>query len=112
MDNRSKKYVYYHKFMSNFSLIISTFFVLMCFNEFYNVVILDMASQYPFGAEGPIADLDHYRTAETYVAYCLKWGIIFLSVLIVAVWARIKKQELVNVIVSILTLVLLVIAIS
>ena len=70
-------------FVLIFILILSLIFSLASWSEFYEVGILKNVENYPFGAEGPVAELWHYESAKNYTIYNLVLGILwtFVSVL-------------------------------
>jgi len=57
----------------------------MNFSEWYIVKIQARTAEYPFGGEGPVPY--YYKSAELYSTVNFIWGVVFLIVLLFAVWA-------------------------
>lgn len=59
--------------------------------EFYLIGILNKTDGYPISGEGPTPY--YYKTAELYSTVNLSWGLIFLTILSLAIWITIKGHR-------------------
>lgn len=73
--------------------IISGFFAFIFLYEYYNVGILKEYSEYPFGAEGPVAGVWHYKNADNYSMYCLIFGCVSAMILFLNLIVLFKKNQ-------------------
>ncbi|MGC4129901.1 MAG: hypothetical protein QM564_10230 [Bergeyella sp.] len=73
--------------------VISAFFAFMSFHEYYNVGILKEYSEYPFGAEGPVAGVWHYKNADNYVLYNLIFGCVSAIILLLNLISFFEKNQ-------------------
>jgi hypothetical protein len=63
----------------------------MNLNEFFLIGILNQTDGYPFGGESQTPY--YYRTARLYSTVNLIWGVISLSILLIAIRTTIKGQR-------------------
>lgn len=77
--------------ISILTILLSGVFTFLNFYEYITVGILEQIDGYNFGGEGPVPYF--YKTAKLYWKVMLVWGIIFLTMLLLAIRTAIRKQQ-------------------
>lgn len=77
--------------LNSLTIILNGLLAIMNFSEWYFVKIQGRTAEYPFSGEGPTPY--YYKTADLYSKVNLIWGIVFLTVLLFAIWTVINRQE-------------------
>ncbi len=93
--------------VSSITVILSGLLALMNLSEWYKVKILNCTAEYSFGSEGPYPYF--YKTAELYSKVNLIWGLIFMTILLLSVWAIVKSKRRLKLTFFILTILLLIV---
>ncbi|MEM6261970.1 MAG: hypothetical protein AAGI38_05645 [Bacteroidota bacterium] len=87
------------------TLLLNAGLTFLNLSEWYVVGVQGRTEGYPFGGESPTPY--YYQTAELYSTVTLIWGIIFLAVLLLAIWTVWKGKQQLNAIAFGLTITLL-----
>lgn len=77
---------------TSLTIILNGFFSFVNLSEFYLIVFLNKTNGYPFGGEGPSMPY-YYKTAELYTTICFIWGLLFLILLLSAIYTIISGQN-------------------
>lgn len=72
------------KIITGIGILLSSFFAFFGLYEFCKVGILNQTEFYPFGGEGPVPY--YYQTAQLYSYINLIYGIIFGTLIGIAIW--------------------------
>ena len=96
------------KIISGIGILLSGFFSLIGFSEYYKVGIKNETESYPFGGEGPVPY--YYKTAELYSNVNLTYGIVFGVLLAIGIWNW-RKNKINGIIILGLTCILILIQI-
>ncbi len=80
--------------LSAITISLTGLFTVIDFYEYYNVAIKKDIAGYPFGAEGPVAGFEYFKTADLYAKHVLTTGIISSVLLILTVYFVIKRKTL------------------
>lgn len=73
------------------AIILSGLMSIINLKEFLLIAVFNETGSYPFGGEGPTPY--YYQTAELYSTVTLIWGLLFLTILLIALWAFIKAHQ-------------------
>jgi len=77
--------------LAGLTFLLSGLMTFMNLDEFVKIGLLKQTSGYPFGGEGTVPW--HYKTADLYAKVNLFFGLAFLSTLIAAIWATLKRKK-------------------
>lgn len=64
----------------------------MTLYEYFNVGVFKNTDGYPFGHEGPVAGIEHYKSADLYAKHMLTTGLIQLTIFTLTLFLIIKRK--------------------
>ncbi len=76
------------------TVALTGLFSLVDLSEYYIVAVKKDIEGYPFGAEGPVAGIEHYKSAELYAKHMLKWSLIFFALFVLTLYFIIKRKTI------------------
>jgi hypothetical protein len=76
------------------TLLLTGPLTLMTVYEYINVGIFKNTNGYPFGQEGPVAGVEHYKSADAYVKHTLTTGLILLPLFVLNLYFVIKHKAI------------------
>lgn len=62
--------------------------------EYFNVGVFKNTDGYPFGHEGPVAGVEHYKSADLYAKQMLTTGLVQLALFSLTLYFVIKRKTL------------------
>ncbi len=102
----NKEKTIFEKITTGIGILLSGFLAFFGLSEFYKIGILKQTEFYPFGGEGPVPY--YYRTAELYSYVNLTYGIVFGTLIGIAIWNW-KRNKISGFITFGLTIILIII---
>jgi hypothetical protein len=94
MFERIKRSRYIFWFTTIPSLGLTGLFTVTFLYEYYVVGIKKDIEGYPFGAEGPVAGLEYYKSADLYANHALTLGSIATLLFALSLYFVIKRKTL------------------